>query len=395
MTDLLKLFTVFVLILILLRRRWNVGYVLLLSSAALGLLYLMSPERMYRAISNTVTSPVTISLLIILTFIRVFEFVLREKGVLKRMMETMKSLLRSHVAVIISMPLLIGLMPSVGGAYFSAPMVAEASRETMLSPEEKAFANYWYRHPWEFILPLYPGIILASAITGIELRTFILLNLGYAVVMVLAGLWFLRGAFIPYRGEDRNSWRALLNLMPILVLLALVLVFHVPLHYGLVILTLFLMPYYRMDRGAVKKAFRHGFSLDIIVLILGVMLFKEVLEVSGSVENMSNFFQKKSIPLLPVVFLLPFITGILTGITVGFVASTFPLLLSLAGPDPYLFTFAFASGYVGVLLSPVHVCFVLTREYFGADVMRVYRMITPLCLLILLVSVAEMFLLGG
>ena len=51
------------------------------------------------------------------------------------------------------MPMLIGMLPSLGGAYFSAPMVKEATSGIHMSQEEKAFINYWFRHPWEYHSP--------------------------------------------------------------------------------------------------------------------------------------------------------------------------------------------------------------------------------------------------
>ncbi len=393
MFDIIKLILVFLIILLLLRRRWNVGYVLLVASAVLALFYLMSPERIALSIKGTVTSRVTITLLIALTFIRIFEFVLRERAILEGMMNSMKETLRNRLAVIISMPLLIGMLPSVGGAYFSAPMVKEATRGLGMSPEDKAFANYWYRHPWEYILPLYPGLILASAITSIEVRTYILLNLPYALTMFFSGLWMLRRVRGRFERTGGWSWKRFVYFLPIIGLLCLVILGHMPLHYALVILTLFLMIILRLPVQRWKEAFRHGFSKDVIVLIAGVMLFKEVLEVSGAVSNISRFFSENNIPLLPVLFLMPFITGILTGITVGFVGSTFPLIYSLTGADPHSFTFAFASGFIGVLLSPVHVCLILTREYFRADMMGVYKRIIPLALIVLVVALMEFSLL--
>ena len=108
------------------------------------------------------------------------------------------------------------------------------------------------------------------------------------------------------------------------------------------------------------------------------MFFKEAMENSGAVRNLSQFFLEKNIPVSPILFLLPFISGVLTGITVGFVGSTFPLLISLTGNTSVAaISFAFASGLIGVLLSPVHVCLILTKEYFKADLWKMYRMMIP------------------
>ena len=118
------------------------------------------------------------------------------------------------------------------------------------------------------------------------------------------------------------------------------------------------------------------------------------MELSGSVRNLSALFVENGISILPVVCLLPFITGLLTGLTVGFVGSTFPLVISIAGGAPLaVMSLAFASGFIGVLLSPVHLCLVLTREYFKADMWGVYRKLIPSGAFILIVALIEYLLL--
>ncbi|NOX20400.1 MAG: DUF401 family protein [Nitrospirae bacterium] len=388
MLDLLKIFAVFLFILFLLRKKVQVGYTLLIASAMLIVLYFPTPDKIMKIIKNTLFAHITFVLLIALSTIRMFEMILRENRVLDEMMKTMEAVLKNKKLVTISMPLLIGMMPSVGGAYFSAPMVEEATRDINLSAEEKSFANYWYRHPWEFILPLYPGIVLASAITSIQLRTLILMNLPYALAMFFAGFQFIR-AIKGKRNPTSKYKPVFLSFVPLLILLLMVIVLNIQLQNALLMIVIGLLLYYRYPINKTLKVIKHGFSLNIIFLILGVVCFKETLEVSGAVNNISAFFKENNIPLLPVIFMLPFITGILTGITVGFVSSTFPLILSLAGTSPHVFSFAFAAGYVGVLLSPVHVCLILTREYFRADMLLIYRKILPATLAIMLIAIIE------
>ena len=77
-----------------------------------------------------------------------------------------------------------------------------------------------------------------------------------------------------------------------------------------------------------------------------------------------------------VLIILPFIIGVSTGITMAFVGITFPILLPFftTGDYPMIaFMLAYAGGYAGVMLSPVHLCLVLTAEYFKADLGAVYR----------------------
>ena len=79
MPDILKISAVFVLILILLRKKMNIGYVLLIASGALAILYLMSPSSMASAIKAAFLDKVTIKLALALTLIRAFELILRRK----------------------------------------------------------------------------------------------------------------------------------------------------------------------------------------------------------------------------------------------------------------------------------------------------------------------------
>jgi integral membrane protein (TIGR00529 family) len=397
MPDILKLSSVFLLIVLLLRRKLKIGWVMLTGAAVLALLYSMPPDAMIQVLGDTLTDGVTVTLIIALLLIRMLEMVLREKDILARMMEASQALLRSRKAVIASMPLLIGTLPSVGGAYFSAPMVDEASKDTEMAQEEKGFVNYWFRHPWEFILPLYPGIVLASAISGIGLRGLIAANLTYAAVMAASGFLFgMKGTQTPAAEPKASavSRKALASLIPIGSVLALVMVFNAELYVSLFVVLAGLFVFYRYRPAEIARVLKRGFSLEVIVLISGVMIFKGVMESSGAVENLSVFFTEKGIPLMPMLFLLPFITGVLTGLTIGFVGATFPLLLSLAGGDSLgAVTFAFASGFTGVLLSPVHVCLILTREYFRAELGGIYRRLLVPSALILAAAAVEHLLL--
>jgi hypothetical protein len=395
MIDLLKILLIFLLILFLLRKKLNIGYVMLIAAFALFLLYRMSFDSIWKTCKGAALNSATIKLILALTFIRIFEMILREHDVLTNMMQAVKTIFRNRKVVAASMPLLIGLLPSVGGAYFSAPMVDEATRDTKMSLEEKGFINYWLRHPWEYILPLYPGILLASAISKIELHNLITVNLSYAVFTTITGFIFgMQGAKGTMKTDDSLSKKGIWSFIPIAAVLLMVVIFRIELHYALITVVIALFFFYRYNLKAILACLKHGFSLEIIILILSVMLFKEAMEVSGAVKNVSQFFMKEGIPTLPILFLLPFVTGLLTGITIGFVGSTFPLILSIAGNTPIsAISFAFASGFLGVLLSPVHICLVLTREYFKADLWGMYKMIIPASLIVFIVAIVEYMIL--
>jgi len=395
MIDIIKIIFTLFLIIFLLKKKMNIGYVMLIASLILFILYLMPFPLIIKTLKQSIINDVTIKLFLALTLIRIFEMILREHNILKNMMNSIKVIFKKRKLITISMPLLIGLMPSVGGAYFSAPMVAETTKDLKISPEEKSFINYWFRHPWEFILPLYPGILLASAITKIELHNLISANLLFAFLMLTTGFLFsMKGLRGSIDKQTDISKKGLWSFAPIISVLCFVLILHVELHLSLLIVNTFLLVFYKYKPDKIFSVIKYGFSLEILILIFGVMLFKETLESSGAVGNLSRFFIKEGVPLIPILFLLPFITGFLTGITVGFVGSTFPLIINITNTNSInIISFAFASGFLGVLLSPVHICLILTKEYFKADMAGIYKiMITP-CLVVMAGALIEYLIL--
>lgn len=382
MADLARVFAVFVLILAGVRLKWHIGLVLLLASGALAVLYAMPLALVQASIVKSLTDEVSIQLFLVLTLIRMVEMLLRENQVLARMMDASRMYLKNKKAVIVSMPLLIGLLPSLGGAYFSAPMVEEATKGQKISQEEKSFINYWFRHVWEPVLPLYPGLLLAVALSGIELRQVMLANSVFAGIVLLTGFLFsmrgIRGRFRQVPNAEslqlKQDWHILLNFIPLAAILFAVMVLHIDLTLVLAASIFCLMLFYRTSAADILRTIRYGFTRDVVLLIVGIMIFKFMLDSSGAVQQVSRYLGEQQIPLLPILCILPFIVGLLTGIMIAMVGSTFPLLMNIAGGASLAdMTLAFAAGYAGVLLSPVHLCLVLTREYFKADLWGLYR----------------------
>jgi len=395
MSDLLKILFVLIVIVLLLKRRWNLGLVMVLSSVILSVLYLLKPLDFAVSTYHAVTSKTTIFLMIILTLIRIFENVMRKNGLMQEMMDSFRGLVMDRRILMAAMPSIIGLLPSMGGALFSAPLVDEASKGANASPENKAFINYVFRHPWEFISPLYPGLILASAITLHSVRDLIIANMSYAIFLVVGGIiWGLIGLDVQKDKFRKLSKKGLLSFLPIASIILLFVALNLDLSISLAIVIIVLYIVMKYSPGRILDSIKEGFSWEIILIIIGVMTFKEVLDVSGAVTNLSSFFSSQGIPVLIVLFILPFLSGLLTGLTIGFVGAIFPILIGIEGAHHLsAISFAFAAGYVGVLLSPVHLCLVLTREHFKAEMSGIYRNIVKVGVLIMIAAIIQYYIL--
>lgn len=383
MIDLAKILVVFALMLILLNRKVNLGLVMAIAAVTLGVLFRMDALSIGEASLVATTDPETLKLLVVLILIMFLENIMRKTMVLQRMVNALKELIPDHRLVMAIMPAFIGLLPSPGGAMFSAPMVGEASRDMALSPERKSFINYWYRHIWEYMFPLYPSIILASNILSVPLRDLMILQFPFSIMAVLAGIP------VAFRGTKSHSAparsapvsRCLLDLLvgigPITLVIVMVLLFNIDIVFALALAVVGLIVINRYDFRRIL-GLREAFSMTTVLLVVGVMIFKEVLERSGAVDTLPAFAATYDIPPAVLVFALPFVVGLLTGWAQAFVGVVFPVLLGLlaAGTiDMRLVAFGFASGFAGVMLSPAHLCLVLTIQHFKADFGRVQLML--------------------
>jgi hypothetical protein len=99
------------------------------------------------------------------------------------------------------------------------------------------------------------------------------------------------------------------------------------------------------------------------------------------------------VPLIAIAITLPFIVGLSGGIVIAFVGSTFPILLPLinsfghAEVLPAYVMLVLSCGFAGVMLSPLHLCFQLSNEFFETTMGAVYRYLWLPCLLLIGVSV--------
>ncbi|MEK6744306.1 MAG: DUF401 family protein [Nitrospirota bacterium] len=392
MTDLLRIGAAFAVIIFLLRLRWNLGAVMLLASALLGALYLIGPLRQLTVMARAGADPVTLNLVGALVLIMVLENIIRKRGLLKQMTDSLSRVARDRRYTMAILPGVIGLLPSAGGAAFSAPMVQEAAGDISISPERRAFINYWFRHIWEYCSPLYPGIILVAAVSRIPLDSLLLSQLPLPLGVVVVGALFcfrgVEGHAMPGERKKDDIRDLVVSLLPIIASIVMVVVFKLNLSVAMAVIVIVLFALYRYSLSEIGTALKESVSLNVILMVFGIMAFKGMLEASGAIESLPRIFRESGLPPAAIFFALPFLVGLLTGLTVGFVGSTFPIIVAMTGhsPDPSVITFAFASGFAGVMLSPTHLCLLLTVQYFKADLAGTYRLMYVPVLLVFLVG---------
>ena len=387
MTEILKLLTVIVVIIFLIRKKWNLGYIILLSSLLLGLLFGLNPKEIGINFFQAVMEPVTIRLIGVIVLVFLLSSILRRIESLKDIVDSLQRLVKDYRLILAFIPSFLGLLPMPAGAMFSAPMVKEIGDREGITPEEEFFVNFWFRHIWEFIWPLYPSIILLSALLGVEVREIIMVQFPISLAALILGLiWekrhLKRDGASDKRGEfGLNLKKLFLSTWPILLVIFLVIVIKIDLLISLilVILSLLLLNRSKIKTEVIMEIIKKDIPLNIVILIMAIMIFKKILETSGAIMVIPGFFTELGVHPLVILFFLPFLIGMLTGITSAIAGIGFPVLM------PFIVTqgevnlnyamFAFVGGYMGHLLSPMHLCLLVTGDYFKVDIGKIYKML--------------------
>jgi integral membrane protein (TIGR00529 family) len=352
----------------------------------------------------TLILPVNILLLCVILLLLLFSGVLSSSGRMEKTVGAFRSWLKSDRLLLAGLPALIGLLPMPGGALFSAPMVATADSGNRLTPDHKTAINYWFRHIWEYWWPLYPGALLAVQYSGLPIGVFFLIQMPFTAASLVGGYFFLLRR-IPQRhdGAGTVSIRpvdVLPTLAPIGALVAIsgsasafLPVIGVPSSlanlYGMLGGLVLVMGWIGMsDRavpGKIVKILGKPGTWSLMLVVAGALLFSASLRMSinGSgttlVSLMRDEFLSLGIPFVLIAIIIPFISGMVTGIAVAFVGASFPIVFALLGPQPPMHeliattSLAYVSGYLGQMLSPVHICFLVTKEYFKTSLRASYR----------------------
>lgn len=306
---------------------------------------------------------------------------------------------------LVLIPAAIGLVPMPGGALFSAPLVGEAVLGKQVLPQWKVAVNYWFRHIFEYWWPLYPVVIVSLSIFSLKTWQFFALQIPFTLVSLLAGWVFLIRPHVNMLADEIQPDRELnarlpLVLFPILLVVLCTLLLPGVIKHGLPVASPTTVKLLAMFAGLVLslgiigivthrdsdfRLFQNVVSektANVAFTLGGVMVFQAMLDTSSLLPMAGKQLSDSMVPIEFVIAFLPFLAGLVTGIAIGFAGTAFPLVVGLIASDPHLsqasaLVLAFSMGYAGMMLSPVHLCYILTRRYFFSGLFQSYMYIVP------------------
>ena len=420
MLNLVGVIFAFAVIIILIRRKYNFGLSLIIGSFIVVIFSLIdvTPSDILNGLGRAliydndkhVFDFQTIELAILLTLIYILAKCMQETGAISKMVNSLRSIFYKGGTLGV-IPAVYGLMPVPGGALFSAPLIDKEGDKYKLDKNKKNFLNVWFRHIWFPIFPVSSAmmLIISSDFADIDIYELIIANFPAFIAFIIIGLIFLKfyikNAQISKKAP-KKEYNGLIYLLPpiipIIIYLVILTIFSI---FGFgdikdfqrfifiigVFISIFIL--YILLKIEWKKYFeilKRSLSFNLAFAIIGIMIFRQMIEVSGTNKIIADMIGTLPFPAIFIVILVPLLMGLITGYNFGAIALSYFLVepffpytnLNIIGVTSLIFI----SSLVGYLISPIHLCNVVSSDYLKTDTTRMYKMYIPAVTLLIIVQ---------
>lgn len=354
------------------------------------------PLDLLTALQQTMMMGRTYDLVFSLYLVMCLEIALRTSGTLSKMVMALQRLFSSAKVTLAIMPGFLGLLPSLGGARFSAPIVEEACGKLEATPEDRAAINFWFRHPYEFSNPIIPGMIMACSIAQVPYAHFVgqtawvsLLCFMVGWLVLLTPLRMKSSAKVEMQNKSRTSSGSYLDILlaifPIGFTFLLVVFASLNASVAMGITTLLLYGILKAlgRQVSLKEMITGSIDKKMFINVLCILYFIQILTVTNTLAELVTAFQAAPLPIPVIIAGISLVVGMLTGMSQAHVAIVMPIVAAMQTGSLTLAAIAMVYGVAGQMITPTHVCFTVTTDYFKADFFAVLKKMVMIEIIVL------------
>ncbi len=423
MTELIGIIAAFVLIIVMINRKNSLALSMGSASVIILIASGVPVSEMVSTVYRAAVDPETLDLALIVAIITGLAGLLNRYSFFDKMVNALRSVLGNDRLTLMLVPGLIGSMPMVGGAIVSAPIADQLGERLNLSAQRRSAANNIFRHSWYFVFPFMPTFILTTRLAGITVQELLLMQWPLAAAMLLAGYYFilvrpespdtgpdeeiLNGA----GGEDSGTRAAAARdfvkySSPILLSLLLYLGLGIHLAFSLALglgLALVLLHFVQRHPDFSLSAFPVQFLQDVNYEIAGamvaIMVFRAAIDQTATFDILMSGMLDVGIPLVLITGGLAAVMGFVSASHSSTIAVVIPVMAPMAAetgePVAMYVMVAYCFAFLAYLISPLHLCQILTNDYFDVALLQVYRIYLPVLLSVAVTAIAVVLLTGA
>lgn len=371
------------------------------------------PIRMAKIIWGALVHRDTIDLVLIVATITALASLLQKFRFFDEMVLALRKILPNDKITLMFIPGLVGCMPMTGGAIVSAPMVDGLGAEIGLNRRRRSAANLIFRHSWYFVFPFMPTFILAARLSGIEIYDLISIQWPLTAVMLGAGYYFIlskghnnrAGRETPDRKRTKREvsstgdeadpgqltlpaafWKFILYGSPIILGLTLTigLGWHLALALALgMALALAIRRTEDSDfsTGSVPQLILTGIDYKIVAAMASIMIFRASVDQTTTFTGLMQNMLEWGVPLYLIAGTLATLVGYVSASHSSTLAVILPIIspvINATGKNMTVYVMLiYAFAFLTYLISPLHLCQILTNRYFDVTLSDVYRVYWP------------------
>ena len=373
----------FLVIIALLALRRPLWQALLGGIFLLAFLFRVAPGKAFLLAVGTFRSWSSLSVVLVVYCITFLQRILEARGMLRGAQTDLDALFHNRRINASGAPVFIGLLPSAAAMILCADIVRDATEES-LTPEEQAFTASWFRHIPESILPTYTGVILMLSLTGIPAGPFMLAMIPPVVMLALLGFFFTLRKVPRSTGTVTSNGKGhgiglLLHLWPLLLILALILIFGMDTCLAVLVSILASALILRLSPEELRPMFRSALEPRILLSTWLVLVLKEFIAETGVLEALPAAMGVLPLPAW-LIFAILFFAATLVGGTTSAIALGTPLACAVLPSGIPLAVFLMGITHAACQVAPVHVCLTVAAECFRVSLGALIRKTIPAAL---------------
>jgi len=391
-----------IIIVILLRKHIPVGPAMVAGGLFLWAVRSLDVLILGQAIVETLQKGRTYDLVAALALVMCLEIELRTSGTLSGMVQALQRLFSSAKVILAIMPAFLGLLPSLGGARFSAPIVEEASKGLGLNEDEKAAINFWFRHPFEFSNPIIAGMIMACSIAQVSYGNFVVHTFWMSGVCIIVGWLVLihpikASATLDIATENLDLHKNILDialaLSPIFGTFLLVVLFKLNASIAMGIMTALLFVILKLlgRELSLKEVVLGAFDKKMFVNVFCILYFIQLLTDTHVLQETVDAFRAAPFPIPIIIATVSLVIGVLTGMSQAHVSIIMPIVAAIDPGNLNLAAVAMIFGVAGQMLTPTHMCLIVTLDFFEANIFKTLKPILVIECIVLAIFSSVMY----
>ncbi len=237
-----------------------------------------------------------------------------------------------------------------------------------------------------------------SNLSGVGVTSF-MLGMIFPVLLMFALGYFLYLRKLPKdtgTPPSRNKWKDFAglakHLWSLLLIIFLILAFGIPVVYSIAIVIVLALLVYRFQWAEIRPMFWKAFEKRMIGNTFLILVFKELIDYTGVIRMLPEFFGRLPIPLFMVFSLLFFFGGIVSGSSGIIALGTAMAFAAIPGAGCLSWFFSCACATRPARF-PTHVCLAVITEYFGITMGDLVRKTLPAALIFMAVILGYYLLL--